>query len=688
MTTERLHKIRNIGIIAHIDAGKTTTTERILYHTGTIHRSGNVDDGNTTTDFMVQERERGITIQSAAITSFWRGYQLNLIDTPGHIDFTSEVQRSLRVLDGGVVAFDGVAGVEPQSETVWRQADRYGVPRMAFINKLDRPGASVDRSAEMIRERLGAHPVVLQMPIGREDSLAGVIDLVRMRALSADVDGHVEESPIPEQLQAEAEQRRDQMLAALADVDDEVALLYLDNEPVPPELFEAALRGATIAGRAIPVVCGSSLRNVGVVPLLDAVIAYLPSPSDVPAIVAKSALDGDPVTCPVDSEAPLAALVFKISTDPYVGKLSFFRIYSGTIARGDVVTNTTTGESAKVGRLVRMHADRREEVDAIQAGDIGAVLGLKLARTGETLATSEQPVVLEDISFPTPVIELSITAGSKAGEERLGNALARLLEEDPTLTIKYNEQTRESTLAGMGELHLDVIVDRLRREFNVDVVVGKPKVAYCETITRAVSASGRLVKQSGGHGQFAVVDVEVEPLEQGGGFVFENAITAGAIPKQFIPSIEKGIREALREGPFAKQPVVDIKVRVVDGKFHEVDSSDRAFQAAGALALREAVQRGHPILLEPTMKVEVISPQEYTGDLIGDLSGRAAIINGIEPRTAGGQAIHAQVPLANMFGYATTLRSLTQGRGSFTMQFSHYQRASEEATKELHARVA
>ncbi|NLT72879.1 MAG: elongation factor G [Chloroflexi bacterium] len=688
MTTERLAKTRNIGIIAHIDAGKTTTTERILFHTGMIHRSGDVDEGNTVTDYMPQERERGITIQSAAITSQWRGFQINLIDTPGHIDFTSEVQRALRVLDGGVVAFDGVAGVEPQSETVWRQADRYHVPRIAYVNKLDRPGASVDHTESMIRERLRAHPVVTQMPIGREENLSGVIDLVRMRAFGADEESEAKIIPIPAHLKEEATERRERMIAALADLDDDIALMYIEGEEVSAEVFEEALRRATLTGRAIPVLCGSSLKNVGVVPLLDAVIAYLPSPLDVPAIEGRSAIDSEPVVCPANEAEPLAALVFKVSTDPYVGKLAFFRVYSGVIRRGDTVMNANTGESARVGRLVRMHADRREEVEEVKAGDIGAVLGLKLAKTGETLATVDRPAILEEIAFPTPVIELSIRAANKAADERLGNALARLLEEDPTLTVRYNEQTSESTLAGMGELHLDVIVDRLRREFNVDVVVGKPKVAYSETITRPVQVTGRLVKQTGGHGQFAVVELEVEPLEQGGGFIFENAISAGAIPREYIPSVEKGIREALREGPYAKQPVVDIKVRLVDGKYHEVDSSDRAFQAAGTLALREAVQRGQPILLEPMMRVEVIAPQEYTGDLIGDLSGRAAIISGIEPRSAGGQGITAQVPLANMFGYATILRSLTQGRGSFTMEFSHYQKASDEAAKELIARVA
>jgi elongation factor G len=683
-----LTKLRNIGIIAHIDAGKTTTTERILFHTGLIYRTGNVDEGNTVTDYMVQERERGITIQSAAITCEWQGHQINLIDTPGHIDFTSEVQRALRVLDGGVVAFDGVAGVEPQSETVWRQADRYHVPRIAFVNKMDRPGADLDRTVGMIRERLGAHPVVVQMPIGREDQLDGVVDLVHMRALLFDREGALTTAEIPAELQAEAALRRERMVEALADLDDEITILYLEGEEIDIATLESALRAATCAGRAVPVLCGSSLRNVGVIPLLDAIVAYLPSPLDVEPMTGRSVLDGETVTCQPDDREPVAALVFKVSTDPYVGKLSFFRVYSGTVARGETVVNANTGETARIGRIVRMHAERREEVESIGPGDIGAVLGLKIAKTGETLASQERPVMLEEISFPTPVIELSIRAANKAADEKLGLALQRLLEEDPTLTSRFNEQTSETVLAGMGELHLEVIVDRLRREFNVDVAVGAPKVAYCETITRPVTVTGRLVKQSGGHGQFAVVEMEVEPLEPGAGFVFESAIVGGAIPREYISSVEKGVREALREGPYAKQPVVDLKVRLIDGKFHEVDSSDRAFQSAGSIALREAVLRGRPVLLEPMMKVEVVAPQDYTGDVIGELSGRAAIISGIEPRSASSQAILAQVPLANMFGYATSLRSATQGRGNFTMEFSHYQRVSDEVAKEVIAQVA
>lgn len=688
MKTRDLAKIRNIGIIAHIDAGKTTTTERVLFHTGMIHRTGNVDDGNTVTDFMPQERERGITIQSAAITCVWQGHQINLIDTPGHIDFTSEVQRALRVLDGGVVAFDGVAGVEPQSETVWRQADRYRVPRIAFVNKLDRAGASLDRTVGMIRERLGANPIVIQMPIGREEHLRGVVDLVRMRALYFDREGVMTVEAIPADLLDEATARHERMVEALADVDDDIAILYLEGQEIDVASVEQALRAATCSGRAVPVLCGSSLRYVGVIPLLDAAIAYLPSPLDVEPMRGRSALDGEEIICRPDDSEPVAALVFKVSTDPYVGKLSFFRVYSGVVARGEYILNANTGESARVGRLVRMHADRREEVDSIGAGDIGAVLGFKPAKTGETLVTPERPVMLEEISFPTPVIELSIRAANKAADEKLGLALQRLLEEDPTLTSRYAEQTSETVLAGMGELHLDVIVDRLRREFGVDVIVGAPKVAYCETITRAVTVTGRLVKQSGGHGQYAVVEIEVEPLESGAGFVFENAIVGGAIPREFISSVEKGVREALREGPYAKQPVVDLKVRLVDGKFHEVDSSDRAFQAAGSIALREAVLRGRPVLMEPMMQVEVVAPQDYTGDVIGDLSGRAAVISGIEPRSAAAQAILAQAPLANMFGYATSLRSVTQGRGNFTMVFSHYRRVSDEVAKEVIARVA
>ncbi len=687
---ERLQKIRNIGIIAHIDAGKTTTTERILYHTGVIHRLGNVDEGNTVTDFMIQERERGITIQSAAITCAWAGYQINLIDTPGHIDFTAEVQRSLRVLDGGVVAFDAVAGVEPQSETVWHQADRYGVPRICFVNKMDRTGADLDRTVAMIRERLGAHPVVVQMPIGREAEFRGVVDLVAMRALT--FDGQESSAPvvgpIPAALEEEAQRRREALLEALADVDDAIALAFLEDLPLSQEEIVKALRQATCRGAVVPVLCGSALRNIGVQPLLDAIVAYLPSPLDVAPMVGHELGRDEAIICHPDDNEPLAALIFKISTDPYVGKVSFFRVYSGVVRRGASVYNASVGKTERIGRLVRMHADHREEVEEIRAGDIGAVLGFKLAKTGQTLSAEERPLVLEEISFPAPVIEISVAPESKADADKLGAALQRLTEEDPTLHALQNERTGETTLAGMGELHLDVIVDRLRREFNVAVKVGAPRVAYCETITRPVQVEGRLVKQSGGHGQFAVVEVAFEPLPAGSGFIFENRITGGAIPKEYIPAVEEGILEAMKQGPLAKHPVVDLKAILVDGKYHEVDSSERAFFTAGGLALKNGVLRGNPVILEPIMAVEVISPQEYTGEIIGDLSARAATVLGIEPRVSGVQSIKAHVPLARMFGYATSLRSATQGRGTFTMQFSHYQPVSEETRKELLKNVA
>lgn len=687
MRNERLSKLRNIGVIAHIDAGKTTTTERILLHTGQIHRLGNVDEGNTVTDFMPQERERGITIQSAAITCEWQGYQINLIDTPGHIDFTSEVQRALRVLDGGVVAFDGVAGVEPQSETVWLQADRYGVPRIAFVNKMDRVGADLDRTVEMMRKRLGAHPIMVQCPLGREDALRGVVDLLTMQALF-DKDGAMTAGPIPVDLQEEAERRREALIEALADVDDDVALAYLDGETLTLEQLRAALRTATCASRAVPVLCGSALRNVGMQPLLDAIVAYLPSPLDLPATQGQDPLTDEPLSCPADEREPLAALIFKISTDPYMGKLAFFRVYSGILSRGMAVLDPTAGDTARIGRLVRMHADRREEVDEIRAGDIGAVLGLKSAQTGQTLCDPSRPVELEQIAFPTPVIEISVKAASKAAEEKLAVALQRLGEEDPTLMVRQHEQTGETILAGMGELHLDVVVDRLRREFGVDAAVGAPKVAYCETLTRPVTVEGRLVKQSGGHGQFAVVEVQFEPLEAGTGFVFENRITGGIIPKEYIPAVEKGIRDAMREGPYAKMPVVDVKATLVDGKYHEVDSSERAFFTAGGLALKQGILKGGPALLEPMMKVEVITPQQYTGDVIGELSARGATVSGIEPHVPGVQSISALAPLARMFGYATALRSATQGRGTFTMEFSHYQRTSEQVAKQIISQVA
>jgi elongation factor G len=690
---ERLQKLRNIGVIAHIDAGKTTTTERILFHTGLTYRLGNVDEGSTVTDFMDQERERAITIQSAAITCEWAGHQISIIDTPGHIDFTAEVQRSLRVLDGGVVVFDGVAGVEPQSETVWHQADRYNVPRIAFVNKMDRTGADLDRTVGMIRKRLGAHPVVVQMPVGREADLRGVVDLVTMRFVSFDADGTTDgqgpaTAEIPDALREEAERRREAMIEALADADDEIAVIYLEGEELTADDLYAGLRRVTVAGQAVPVLCGSALRNLGIQPLLDAIIAYLPSPLEVPPMVGRDPIDEEPVVCEPDVTAPLAGLIFKITTDPYVGKLSFVRVYSGVLRRGETVLNPVACKTERVGRLVRMHADHREEVEEIRAGDIGAILGFKSAATGQTVSAVDRPVVLEEISFPAPVIEISVTPASTKDQDKLDAALQRLIEEDPTLHLRKDERTGETTLAGMGELHLDVVVDRLRREFRVDVEVGAPQVAYCETITRPVEIEGRLVKQTGGRGQFAVVNVLFEPLPPGTGFAFENRIVGGAVPKEYIPAVEAGIRDALAQGPLAKQPVVDIKATLVDGRYHEVDSSERAFYTAGSLALREGVLRGGPVLLEPVMRVEVVAPQEYTGDVIGDLASRAGTVTGIEPHSSGAQSITAHVPLARMFGYATTLRSATQGRGTFTMQFSHYQQVNEETRETLVRKTA
>jgi elongation factor G len=680
----KLNTIRNIGIIAHIDAGKTTVSERVLFYTGLTHRLGSVDDGTTVTDFMPQERERGITIQSAAITSTWRGYQINIIDTPGHIDFTAEVQRSLRVLDGGVVVFDGVAGVEPQSETVWRQADRYGVPRICFVNKMDRVGADLWRTIGSISKRLGANPVALQVPIGAESDFCGVVDLIEQKAFLYCGEDHTEpaESDVPAELKDEVARRREQMIEKLAEVDDDLAERYLEGEELPPSVLRATLRQATLAGQLVPVLCGTALRNKGVQMLLDAVVSLLPSPLDVPPMAGKDPETGEEVACPADPTVPTAALVFKISTDPYMGRLAYFRVYSGAVRRGETLLNTSSGKRERIGRLVRMHADRREEVDEIRAGDIGAVLGLKATTTGETLSALDRPVALEQITFPSPVIELAIEPRSKADQDKLSLALQRLMEEDPTFEVRQDERLGQTVLAGMGELHLDVLLDRLRREFGVGTNIGRPQVAYYETITRPARAEGRLVKQTGGHGQFAVVELEVEPLPSGSGFLFENKVVGGAVPRQFIPAVQAGIRAGMSRGVLAEQPMVDMKVMLVDGKSHDVDSSERAFHTAASMALRKAVSQASPILLEPIMRVEVVTPDDYTGDVIGDLSARAASIAGIEIRNGSGQSIQADVPLASMFGYATSLRSRTHGRGSFVMEFDHYAPISPETMKE------
>ena len=675
-----LNKIRNIGIIAHIDAGKTTTTERVLYYTGRTHRLGSVDEGTTVTDFMPQERERGITIQAAAITCEWRDHQINLIDTPGHIDFTAEVQRSLRVLDGGVVVFDGVAGVEPQSETVWHQADRFGVPRICFVNKMDRIGADFWRTIDSIAERLGANPVAVQMPIGVESDFRGVVDLVEMQAvIYNDGDGTDRQvAEIPAGLAAEAARHHERLIEQLADFDDEIAVLYLEGQEISAELLRASLRRATISGALVPVLTGSALRNKGVQLLLDAVVDYLPSPLDVPPAQGEVPQTGEQIACPADTSQPTAALVFKIATDPYVGRLAYFRVYSGAIRRGQMVINGQTGQKERIGRLVRMHADHREEVEEIRAGDIGAVLGLNAIANGETMADPDRPVVLERISFPKPVVEVAIAPRSKADQDKMGIALHRLVEEDPTLRVRHDAQTNETVLAGMGELHLEVVVDRLMREFKVGANVGRPQVAYCETITRPVTSVGRLVKQTGGHGQFAHVVIEMEPLESGQGFVFEDKLKGASIPRTYLPAIEAGIRDAMEKGVLAEYPVVDVKVTVVDGSYHEVDSSDMAFRTAATMAFRQGMEKAAPVLLEPIMRVEIVAPEEFTGDIVAELNMRRANITGIEPRGNGVQAIQAQVPLATMFGYATSLRSRTQGRGTFVMEFDHYAQMSEK----------
>jgi len=683
MENNQLTAIRNIGIIAHIDAGKTTVTERVLFHTGRTHRLGNVDEGTTVTDFMPQERERGITIQSAAITCDWRDHQINLIDTPGHIDFTAEVQRSLRVLDGGIVVFDAVAGVEPQSETVWRQADRYRVPRICFANKMDRTGADYWRTIQTISRRLGAHPVAIQMPIGGESDFCGVVDLIEQKAVLYCGTEQAEPAvaDVPEELQAEATRRREEMIEQLAEADDDLAERYLDGETLSPEELRAALRRATLANRAVPVLCGTALRNKGIQLLLDAVIDYLPSPLDVPPLAGTDPDTGEPVACEPDPEEPAVALVFKINTDPYIGRLAYVRVYSGAVRRGSALLNSNSQKRERIGRLVRMYADRREEVDEVRAGDIGAVLGLKGTTTGETLCAEERPVRLEEIAFPAPVIELAVEPRTKADQDKLSLALQRLVDEDPTLQVRTDERSGQTVLAGMGELHLEVVIDRLRREFGVAAQVGRPQVAYYETITQPARAEGRLVKQTGGHGQFAVVELEVEPLPSGSGIVFENKVIGGAVPRQFISAVEAGVRDGLARGVVAGHPIIDIKVTLVDGKTHEVDSSEMAFHVASSMGVRHAVGKAGPILLEPIMHVEVVTPDDYLGDVIGDLSARSASITGIEPQNGSGQVVQAHVSLAAMFGYATALRSRSQGRGVFVMEFDHYAEVSAEVVK-------
>ncbi|MGB8213273.1 MAG: elongation factor G [Anaerolineales bacterium] len=669
-----LERYRNIGIIAHIDAGKTTTTERILFYTGMTHRIGSVDDGTTVTDWMEQERERGITIVSAAVTAEWKGYQINIIDTPGHIDFTAEVQRSLRVLDGGVVVFDSVQGVEPQSETVWRQADRYGVPRICFANKMDRVGASYERTIDTIKQRLGANPIAMQMPIGMESSFRGVVDLMTMKAVFWDDELGKEprEAEIPADLQAEAEERRHVMVERIAELDDGLTVKYLEGEEISNDELKDVLRRAVIGNKAAPVFCGSSLRNKGVQLVLDAVVDYLPSPLDVPAITGTDPRTDEVIQLPPRDDALLSALVFKIVTDPYVGRLAYFRVYSGTLSQGQMVTNSTKGKRERIGRLLRMYADHRDDVDEVRAGDIAAVLGFKETFTGDTLCDNKL-VVLENITFPEPVISVAIEPKTNVDQARMGEALRKLSEEDPTFRVHSDENSGQTIIEGMGELHLEVIVDRMMREFHVQANVGRPRVAYRESITRPVKeVNYKYVKQTGGHGQYGHVVISLEPGERGSGIVFENKIVGGSIPREYIPAVEKGIKEASESGVLAGYPVVDLKVKLFDGSFHEVDSNEMAFKMAATFAFKEGVQKGAPVLLEPIMKVEAVAPEEFLGEIIGGLNSRRATIRGMEMRPGNAQAVNATVPLGEMFGYATELRSSTQGRGVFSMEFDHY----------------
>ncbi|MFN2151159.1 MAG: elongation factor G [Anaerolineales bacterium] len=685
-----LERYRNIGIIAHIDAGKTTTTERVLYYTGKTYRIGSVDDGTTVTDWMEQERERGITIVSAAVSAEWKGHLINIIDTPGHIDFTAEVQRSLRVLDGGIVVFDAVQGVEPQSETVWRQADRYGVPRICFVNKMDRVGASYEHTIEMVRERLGANPVAVQVPIGSEASFVGAVDLFTERATvwEDQLGAEPHEIDIPADLLDQVATMRDILIEKIAETDDDLTLKYLDGEEITVPELKAALRRAVIAGELTPVFCGSSLRNKGVQPVLDAVVEYLPSPLDIPAVKGIRPSTEEEVERAADDSAPFSALVFKIVTDPYVGRLAYLRIYSGKVNQGAAVYNSSKDRKERIGRLIRMYADRREDIQDAGAGDIAAVLGLKFSFTGDTLCDASNQVILENITFPEPVISVAIEPKTLADQDKMSIALHKLSEEDPTFQVRSDPETGQTIIAGMGELHLEVLVDRMLREFKVQARVGRPQVAYRESITRSLDkVEYRHVKQTGGRGQYGHVVFAIEPGEGGSGIVFENAIVGGAIPREYIPAIEKGVRDSAEAGVLAGYPVTDVKVRLYDGSFHEVDSNEMAFRTAASIGFREGIQKAGPVLQEPIMKVEVVVPDEFLGEIIGQLNARRGEILGMEMRPGQTQAVRSMVPLAEMFGYATELRSATQGRGVFTMEFDHYARVSDSVARQIVAGI-
>ncbi|MBN2405598.1 MAG: elongation factor G [Coriobacteriia bacterium] len=685
-----LSKTRNIGIMAHIDAGKTTTTERILFYTGKSHKIGEVHDGAATMDWMVQEQERGITITSAATTCFWKDHRIQIIDTPGHVDFTVEVERSLRVLDGACAVFCAVGGVEPQSETVWRQADTYGVPRMAYINKMDRTGADFFNVVQMMKERLATRPVLLQLPIGAEDQFVGIVDLVNMNVINFNEDDNGINptiGEIPADLADEAEMYRHELVEAAAEYDDDLMEKFFADEDITVDELKAALRKATIDCAITPVTCGASFKNKGVQPLLDAILDFLPSPLDIPAIQGTDLLTDETVARPASDKEPFAALAFKVMTDPYVGKLTYFRVYSGKLEAGSYIQNSTKGHKERIGRLLEMHANHREDVDMVGAGDIVAAVGLKNTTTGDTLCAEDAPVLLESMIFPDPVIDIAIEPKTKAEQEKLATGLMKLAEEDPTFRVRTDEETGQTIIAGMGELHLEVIVDRLLREFKVEANVGKPQVAYRETAGKQVSeVHGKFVRQTGGRGQYGHVVINLKPVEPGVGYAFDNKIVGGVIPKEYIPSVDKGIQEALSTGVLAGYPIVDVQIELVDGSYHDVDSSEMAFKIAGSMGFKEAMRKSSPVLLEPVMAVEVTTPEEFMGDVMGDLSSRRGHIEGMEQR-GNGQVIRSKVPLSNMFGYATDLRSRTQGRAAYSMQFKAYEPVPKSIAEEIISKV-
>ncbi len=679
-----LEKTRNIGIIAHIDAGKTTTTERILYYTGVIHKTGEVHEGGATMDWMAQERERGITITSAATTCQWKDNRINIIDTPGHVDFTVEVERSLRVLDGGVVVLDGVAGVEPQSETVWRQADRYNVPRIVFANKMDRTGASFVRCLDMLRDRLAANIVPIQIPIGLENDFQGVVDLIRMKAITyTDNTGmNPIEGDVPADMLDEARRYRREMVEKIAETDEELLTAFFENDDLTEEQLHAGIRKATLANQINAVLCGSALRNKGVQPMLDAIVAYLPSPLDVPPVIGTNPRDDSAAIRQVSDSEPFSALAFKIVTDPFVGRLAYFRVYSGTLSAGSYVQNTIKDQRERVGRLLQMHADHREDIQTVYAGDIAAVVGLKNTFTGDTLCVPEHPIVLESINFPEPVISVAIEPKTKQDQDKMSAALVRLAEEDPTFRVQTNQETGQTVISGMGELHLEIIVDRMMREFKVEATVGQPQVAYRETIQSGAKVEGRWIRQTGGKGQFGHVWLELQPLERGAGVQFENKIVGGSVPREYIPAVEQGIREAAATGVVAGYPVVDVKAILFDGSYHEVDSSEMAFKLAGSIGFKDGIKKSRPGILEPIMRIEVTTPEDFLGDVLGDINSRRGQVDGMDSR-GNAQVVRATVPLAGMFGYATDLRSMTQGRANSTMEPSHYDFVPQSLADEI-----